>query len=143
MNIPDPKAGLVIRYAFLWSNDARRGDEEAAKERPATIVLAKSHSETGEVRVVVAPITHSEPANPDTSIEIPSDVCRSLGLDGERQWLIADEINVFVWPGFDLRPIPGSEDVLYGMLPEGLYEELRRKIARLNTERKMAVNNWD
>jgi hypothetical protein len=35
-------------------------------------------------------------------------VKRHLGLDGERSWIVLDEINDFIWPGHDLRPVPGA-----------------------------------
>jgi hypothetical protein len=57
----------------------------------------------GTIRVVVAPITHTPPADPDASIEIPAQVKARLGLDGERSWVRIDEVNRFVWPGYDLR----------------------------------------
>jgi hypothetical protein len=62
----------VIRYAFLWSSEARAGAAEAAKDRPCAIVVAVRRDSDGAVRVVVAPMTHSQPTDPDTSIEIPA-----------------------------------------------------------------------
>ena len=58
---------------------------------------------------------------------------RSLGLDSGRHWLRLDELNRFAWPGYDLRPIPGEPGRYdYGMLPRGLYLQLRDGIlARL------------
>lgn len=129
MSFPDPRPGLVIRYAFLWSHERDRGAEEAAKDRPCAIVVATRRDENGDIRVIVAPITHLPPNDPDASIEIPADVCRGLGLDGDRHWLRLDELNRFAWPGFDLRAVPGRPGRYeYGMLPHDLFERLRRGI---------------
>ncbi len=136
MTIPAPSPGLVIRYSFLWSRDKDRGASEGVKDRPCAIVLAIRRSEDGEIKVVVAPITHSPPSDP-AAIEIPSRTRRSLGLDDERQWIAIDELNAFSWPGFDLRPIPGRRgQFVYGMLPEALYERMRVGILRRDAEGK-------
>jgi hypothetical protein len=106
MALPEPQPGLVISYSFLWSHEHRSGIEEGRKDRPCVIVLSVAVGESGETLVRVAPITHGVPENPALSVELPSAVKRNLGLDTERSWVILDEYNEFVWPGFDLRPIP-------------------------------------
>jgi len=56
-------------------------------------------------------------------------ICRTLGLDDGRHWLRFDELNRFLWPGYDLRSRPGRPgDYVYGMLPQGLFEQLRKEI---------------
>jgi hypothetical protein len=125
MKIPAPQPGLVIRYAFLWSHEQAAGAAEAAKDRPCAVVVAVP----GDMRTIVAPITHLQPQDPSASIEIPASVCRALGLDEGRHWLRVEELNRFVWPGYDLRPIPGRTDsCVYGMLPKALFEQLRQAI---------------
>jgi len=42
---------------------------------------------------------------PNVAVEIPLRVKEHLGLDSECSWVIPEEVNVFTWPGFDLRPI--------------------------------------
>lgn len=138
MGLPEPRAGLVVRYSFLWSKEAKAGASEGAKDRPAAIVVATRLGEQGEIKVIVAPIAHSPPQDLAVSLEIPSGVCRALGLDGERQWIRFDELNSFVWPGFDLRPIPGKggrND--YGFLPKEIYEAMRKGILEAQRTRKL------
>ena len=49
----------MIRYDFLWKDEARAGREAVAKDRPYTVVLV-SRSKNGRRRdVVVCPITHA------------------------------------------------------------------------------------
>lgn len=144
MSFPAPRPGLVIRYSFLWSHEQGAGADEAAKDRPCAIVVAAPTSETGAIRTIVAPITHRPPDEPLDSIEIPASVCSRLGLDAGRHWLRLDELNRFVWPGFDLRPIPGrAGQFAYGMLPSGLFEQLRQGILSRQQARRGRLQSRD
>jgi len=144
VSLPYPRVGLVIRYAFLWSHEVRAGSTEARKDRPAAIVVATRKEASGEVLVVVAPVTHEPPDDPGASIEIPVAIAKALGLDGERQWLRMDELNRFTWPGFDLRPLPGRPGVYdYGMLPAGHYTELKAGILRRQEALAMRIIQRD
>lgn len=126
MSLPVPRPGLVIRYAFLWSSEHAAGATEASKDRPCAIVVAARRNPDGDIETIVAPVTHRPPEDPAASIEIPAATCRALGLDSGRHWLRLDELNRFAWPGFDLRPIPGQSGRYdYGMLPPGLFRQLR------------------
>ena len=48
-------------------------------------------------------------------------------MDGEPSWIIVSEGNDFVWPGPDLRFLPGSgaESATYGFLPPLLFRAVR------------------
>ncbi len=138
MTIPVPKPGLVIRYSFLWSNEHNRGAIEGSKDRPCAIVVATPRDEYGHIQTIVAPITHSAPDDINTSIEIPAAICKSLGLDSGRHWLRLDELNRFLWPGYDLRP-SGDGRYDYGMLPPRLFEDLRLGILELQRLRKARI----
>jgi hypothetical protein len=72
----------------------------------------------------VVPVTHTPPADPEGGVEVPTDVKRQLGLDMAPQWICFDEINRFVWPGYDLRKVTRTGSDRYGMLPDGLYHEV-------------------
>lgn len=129
MTFPTPKPGLVIRYGFLWSHERDAGADEAAKDRPCAIVVAARRDADGGTTVIVAPITHAAPNDLTASIPIPSSTCRDLGLDAGDHWLRLDELNRFVWPGYDLRTIPGQAGAYaYGMLPKALFDRLREGI---------------
>lgn len=101
------------------------------KDRPCAIVVAARSDPSGDIRTIVAPVTHTLPDDPAASIATPRRVCRMLGLDGDRQWLRFDELNRFAWPGFDLRPMAGRPGAqAYGMLPPDLFEKLKQGILR-------------
>ena len=126
MNLPVPRPGLVIRYGFLWSKERAKGATEGVKDRPCAIIVAARHDPNGDIQTIVAPITHRPPEEPAASIEIPTATCKSLGLDSGRHWLRLDELNKFAWPGYDLRLVPGRPGRYdYGMLPPGLFRQLR------------------
>jgi hypothetical protein len=135
---------LVIRYAFLWSHEKEAGAEEAVKDRPCAIVVAVRRDGRGDIRTLVAPITHTPPDDRRASLEIPGDVARGLGLDGERHWLRLDELNRFSWPGYDLRAIPGQPGRYdYGMLPQPLFEALKQGILDRQRARRGRASDRD
>jgi hypothetical protein len=145
VSFPDPKPGLVIRYEFLWSNEADHGAAEGSKERPCAIVVA-AYDRDGAIRTIVAPVTHAPPSADaeEASLEIPAKLCRSLGLDAARHWIRLDELNRFIWPGYDLRPRPDAPDRWeYGMLPKAFYEEMRVRILDLDRRRRNRVVTRD
>jgi mRNA-degrading endonuclease toxin of MazEF toxin-antitoxin module len=124
MSFPEPEAGLVISYSYLWHYEHEQKQEEGRKDRPCVIVLVVETSEQG-TEVVVLPVTHLEPTDAAMGIEIPPKVKKHLGLDADRSWVIVAEGNRFLWPGFDLRKVPGSSDQYdYGLLPPKFFEQI-------------------
>jgi hypothetical protein len=129
--------GLVVSYAYLWTTEHRRGREDGVKDRPCVVVLAVEEAD-GKQRVTVAPITHSEPANPDEAVEIPLTTKRRLGLDDARSWIAVSEVNRFAWPGPDLRPV-APETFDYGVLPPALFRQLLERMRACILDRGVAV----
>ncbi len=128
MPLPKPVPGLVIRYSFLWSHEAKAGSEEGSKDRPCAVLLATT-TKDGEQLVTVLPVTHTPPADERLAVEIPAGTKKRLGLDDARSWIVLSEANRFQWPGPDLRPVPDGADssIAYGLLPAGLYDLIRTK----------------
>jgi hypothetical protein len=128
VSLPAPKLGMVLRYSYLWAASAAEGLDEGDKDRPAVVVLIIDDAESGH-SVFVLPVTHSMPTAGTEAIEIPSEVARKAGLDASRSWVILSEFNEFVWPGFDLRMIPGRspQTVAYGFLTPGFFAKLRTR----------------
>lgn len=108
MSLPDPVPGLVISYSYVWAREHAQGIEEGQKDRPSAIIAARQVVE-GRVVVTVVPVTHAPPGDPADGIEIPRALKVHLGLDDQRSWIMVNETNDFLWPGPDLRPIPGSD----------------------------------
>lgn len=128
MQVPEPVPGLVIRYAYLWSHEAKADREEGSKDRPCAVLLTAT-TKGGAKVVTVLPVTHTPPSDERLAVEIPPKTKARLGLDDARSWIILSELNHFQWPGPDLRPVPNdpSGDVAYGLLPAALYEMVRQR----------------
>ena len=140
MSFPVPKPGLVIRYAYLWESEAREGREEGSKDRPCAIVLAILREGDNPI-VRVLPVTHSPPRDAADALEIPASTKERLGLDSQRSWVVLTEANDFIWPGPDLRPVPGSDPstIAYGFLPPGFMRVLRERLQRRWKERRASA----
>jgi hypothetical protein len=54
-----------------------------------------------------------------------------LGLDAQRSWVVVSEINRFVWPGPDLRPVSRTEPDRfdYGVLPLTIFRQVKAQLA--------------
>lgn len=131
MALPEPKPGLVIRYDYLWSQDAAVGRDQG-KDRLACLVAA-SDSTTTPRFVVILPITHTPPGGATIGIEIPARVRQALGLDDAPSWVIVSEHNVDEWPNGGLAPIPGRPSVFsYGFIPPGLFARIKAKFLELS-----------
>jgi hypothetical protein len=101
------------------------------------------------VVVTVAPITHTPPAADEAAnaFPLPAATKARLGLDSLPSWIIASDLNQFVWPGVDLRPMrKGGDEAAYGFLPANLVGAVRDRIvelakggARLMTKRSGAT----
>jgi hypothetical protein len=80
------------------------------------------------------------------SVEIPTTVKRRLGLDDARAWVIVNEMNRFLWPGPDLRPVPPTDAgrFEYGPLPPGLFRTIRERfLAAARAQRSRIVPRTD
>jgi len=77
--------------------------------------------------VVVAPFTTRPPGPDGVAIEVPARVRAHLGLDAERSWISIATLNRFVWPGPDIRAIPGRtpRTAIYGYIPQRLLDTVR------------------
>ena len=135
MALPDPKAGLVIRYDYLWSREAAAGRSQR-KDRP-TCIVATSDSLTRPRYVVLLPITHTLPDADTIGIEIPTKVKQAIGLDSVPSWVIVSEHNIDEWPNAGLSPVPGKPGVFaYGFIPPGLFAQIKAKFLELARNEK-------
>lgn len=117
----------MLCYSYLWHREAIKGQTEGLKDRPVVVVVAlRTTNERTEL--LVAPITHSHPEQDDDAVEVPQRVKRHLGLDQQRSWIMTTELNRFIWPGPDIRPVQADGSPLYGAIPAQLYEMLKTRI---------------
>lgn len=139
MAVPDPQPGLVISYAYLWHHEQLAGRDEGVKDRPSVIVLSAKRAGDGGTLVTVLPVTHRPPRDPEWAVEIPPAVKRHLGLDDARSWVIVAEGNEFLWPGYDLRRLPGVDRYDYGFLPPGFFKQVVTAFAAFHRSGKASL----
>ena len=123
-----PERGSVIRYSYLWADENAQGQEEGRKDRPALVLALSVKEADGTTELLVLAVTHTPPVNADDVVAFPQDVKRRLGLDDAPSWIVTTEANAFVWPGPDIRPVPGRTPptVIYGRVPDSLLRQVAR-----------------
>lgn len=99
------QTAAVIRYPYLWSREAGKGETEGRKDRPVAVGVRISRA--GGDLVLFFPITTKEPERNRFAVEIPA-IERRAGLDVDlRLWIILDEFNSdTVGRSFYLEPEP-------------------------------------
>jgi hypothetical protein len=123
-----PERGSVIRYAYLWADESRRGREEGRKDRPALVLALSVKEADGAIHVLVLAVTHTPPTDPADAVPFPPAAKRRIGLDDAPSWIVTTEANAFIWPGPDVRPVPGRKPptMIYGKIPDTLLRRVAR-----------------
>ena len=107
-----PKVGDIINYIFLFAHEAKHRDE-GVKERPCVVVMTEPERQ----RVLVAPLTTQGDRYADT-LPVPDAVCRIAKLRGPTA-VVLNELNIFTWLGYDVRPLHDTDDITIGRFPPG------------------------
>ena len=119
----EPKPGLVIRYDFLWKEEADKGYTDGRKDRPCTIIVATKLRDDGSRDVIVCPITHSPPMSGETAVAIPMNMARHLNLDDEQCWIKTHQVNTIIWE---------KDRLPYGVVPafkgQWFFGQLHKKL---------------
>ena len=92
-----------------------------------------------DTQLLVLAVTHTPPPEPANAVAFPAEEKRRLGLDDLPSWIITMEGNAFVWPGPDIRPIPGGAagTMTYGEVSQSLLQQVARSYLA-NRERQQA-----
>ena len=95
----------------------------------------------GETAIVtVFPVTHRAPENDEDGVELPAMLKKHLGLDDARSWVAISEVNEFVWPGHDLRPVAGRTDRFdYGVVPPKFLRRLQEAFFARLQKRSLTI----
>jgi len=133
-----PQAGLVVRYDYLWCDEAMKVQQEGAKDRPCAVIQSVQEGEDGKYLVLLAPVTHTLPHENNEGVEIPYKVTRHLGLDDQRQRVRTTELNRVSWDDPGIIPA-SSAKWEYGRLPKGLYDQIKQKIQKNARSRKASL----
>jgi len=103
------------------------------------ILVAVERQQDGDTVVVALPVTHRQPEDAAVAVEVPQAVKQQLGLDLERSWVVVNEGNQFVWPGYDLRKVPGRDEFHYGFLPPRFFDRVLTAVRAYRKRRKMTM----
>ena len=100
-------SAAVIRFPYLWANEAQRGETEGRKSRPVAVGVRMAKPEGDDV-LLLFPITRKAPERGRFAVEIPETEKRRAGLDGDmRLWIILNEYNLdIVGRSFYFEPEP-------------------------------------
>jgi hypothetical protein len=144
VTFPEPGPGLVIRYSYLWRSEEIAGRREGIKDRPCAVLVAVL-DKRGRKRVAVLPVTHTAPARSSDAVEIPSPTKMHLGMDDARSWIVTTEMNIFDWPGPDLRPAKRGEpsSIAFGTLPAPLFARVRESFLENQQKQRTAMVRRD
>ena len=105
-----------------------RGQEEGRKDRPALVLALAVREIDGALNVLVLAVTHTSPTDPADAVPFPPNIKRAIGLDDAPSWIVTTEANAFLWPGPDVRPIPGRapRTMIYGKIPNALLRRVAK-----------------
>jgi len=138
-----PERGAIIRYAYLWADEHAQGREEGRKDRPVLVLALAVKDVDGTIEMLVVAVTHSPPRQATDAVPLSAEIKRQLGLDNEPSWIVTTEANAFVWPGPDIRPIPGRSPptIIYGRVPDGVLRDVARSyLANRDRQRSRRVD---
>lgn len=130
MALFNPVVGLVFPYWYLWGSQANDGEQSGRKPRPA-LIIAVSPPANGPTSVVVSPFTT---VSADLSRLATNEYMEAFpnwgaGLPTFPCWLILNEQNIFIWPGYDLTDNPEP----YGKISGTVLRGILTQIHNLNT----------
>jgi hypothetical protein len=94
--------------------------------------------EDGECQVLALPITHIPTPDPADAIEIATETKKRAGHDFHKPRIEIMEANEFLWPGPDLRAVPGGDalTVACGPSPPRLFAQVRYKFLKRDQQAK-------
>jgi hypothetical protein len=84
-------------------------------------------------------VTHRAPDDAAAAVEIPRAVKKHLGLDDERSWVVVSEGDQFVWPGYDLRKVRGTDRYDFGYLPPRFFNQILAAFRAWHVAHKVTV----
>src|SRR3546814_15773201 len=100
-----------------WSSDVCSSDL-----RPCVVVAV----DAAKRQVIVAPLTTKGERYPNT-LPVPSVVAKGASLSGATA-VVLDDLNIFTWLGYDVRPLHDTDSVYIGRFPPGFTASIMLKL---------------
>lgn len=137
MSFADIQSGCVIRFPYLWSREAMRGESEGRKQRPTAVGFRLPRAR-GEDLLVLFPITSQPPGPERFSVEIPDMEKRRAGLDATlRLWIVLDDYNTdIIGQSFYLEPGPPLGRFSRAFFLPVMQEFVRRRTTAQGVDRR-------
>jgi hypothetical protein len=131
LSFDDLVTGTVIRYPYLWSRDASRGETEGRKPQRPTVVGFRIPRHGGRDLVLLFPITSKAPGRSRLAVEIPAMEKHRAGLNTDhRLWIVFDEFNEdVIGESFYLDPDPPLGRLSRAFLLPLLHDFIARRAA--------------
>ena len=135
-----PRPGDVIRYAYLWTNERDANREEASKDRPSAVVLTV-RDDAGDPSIFVVPIIPRRPERAKDGEELAAATRKRLNLQDAPCWVLVSDVNRFIWPGPDLRPVerPAGAFYRHGALPADQFRRIRDAVLQRARTHRLGV----
>lgn len=137
MSYEDIQTGCVIRFPYLWSREAERGEVEGRKPRPTAVGFRLRRPE-GHDLLVLFPITSQPPRPERFAVEIPEMEKRRAGLDTTlRLWIVLDDYNTdLIALSFYLEPEPPLGRFSKAFFSPLMHEFVRRRSQTRGVDRQ-------
>ncbi len=145
MKIPAaPPVGSLIAYEYLWRSQSSYR-EDGAKTYPTALLMATEISD-GVVVAYALGVSHRAPGKDERALQLPAKLQKWLGLDDEPCWIYTDQMNVFTWPGPDLRQADrlstrkdAVDTCVIAPLPDDWFETVKAHLLESRQLRRLSV----
>jgi hypothetical protein len=136
--IETPRVGDIIRYKYLWAEEAAGGQDHVNRPNPCVIVQVTPVGDRYDV--VVVPITH-EPQHTSKWMTVPDAVGRIAGLDRDANYVIFSEVNAFSYPSWNVISVRDNDlgKVIRGRITDGFLTAIFRGMERERTEGRLVT----
>lgn len=146
MKVPAvPPVGSLIAYEYLWASQAGERDD-GVKTYPTAVLMATEISD-GVVVAYALGISHRPPRKQERALQLPMKLQKWLGLDDDPCWIYTDQMNVFTWPGPDLRPadrlstrLDALDTCVIAPLPADWFETVKAHLIESRRLKRLAVH---
>lgn len=131
-----PQAGQVFDYHYLWEREAKKGEEEGRKKRPACMTVVAMNAK-GQHILFIAAITTKSPTGDTVALEIPeTEAFRAKLSTNVPLWVIASELNADILE----QSFVLEDRTARGQFGVSFTKAVARKIQEIRKARKLKIS---
>lgn len=124
------RPGDIVRYYYLWAQQAATGEDSGRKARPVCVVV---RTPTEPAALFLFPLTSQKPGPSRASLSVTEIECRRGGLD-HPSWLILDEYNRVqvdeIYDLADVRPMGAFSSAFLRKIASSIKQTAARRRLR-------------